>query len=80
MYICKKHTKSSRIHIVHCLPEAFLSRIQCVYEQKILQIRAYTNLKKRKSGTQNFFFCGQKKATTKNAVAFLHCEQISLQQ
>ena len=80
MYICRKYAKSSRIHIVHCLPEAFLSRIQCVYEQKILQIRAYTNLKKRKKWCSKLFFLWIKKATTKNAVAFSHCEQISLQQ
>lgn len=42
MYIQRKQSKSSRIHIVYCLPEAFLSRIQCVYDEKILQIRAYT--------------------------------------
>ena len=42
MYICKKHAKSGRIHIVYCLPDAFLSCIQYVHEEKILQIRAYT--------------------------------------
>ena len=50
MYICKKHSKSSRIHIVYCLPSSFLIRIQYVYEQKILQISAYTIFHRRKKG------------------------------
>ena len=49
MYICKKHAKSARIHIVYCLPDAFLSRIHIVYEEKILQIRAYTILRTARS-------------------------------
>ena len=49
MYIQRKQSKSSRIHIVYCLPEAFLSRIQCVYDEKILQIRAYTNFLAQKT-------------------------------
>ena len=42
MYIQRKHSKSSRIHIVYWFASTFLSCIQCVYDEKILQIRAYT--------------------------------------